>query len=162
MSPKEIVWLKFQTKLHKYPFHFERHHFNESNCLVLLMAVKKKKKDISVYRWRPSVNVLVIHSVFLFGYKSYWRIHFHFLPLFFPSQNCWTCSHCQWQLWVTGSMRACTSSLTSTQSRRRSSTRCITLTLTSCWGPQQDLVKQLQQRWPCSGSSTSTQAPRFV
>lgn len=78
------------------------------------------------------------------------------------SQSCWTCSRCQWLLWGTASLRACTNSLTSTPSRHRSFTRCITRTPTSCWGHQLALVKPLQRRWPCSASSTSIPAQRSV
>lgn len=50
MSPKEIAWLNFQPKLHKYPFHFEPRHLNENNCLDFSMTVKKQQHfSLQVY-----------------------------------------------------------------------------------------------------------------
>lgn len=125
----------------------------------------------------PSVKVLEIYTIFiLFWCRQLfatipcyhfavsivlWNEFSFIFSLLFSCQSCWTCSRCRWQLWVTESMRAYTSSLTITPSRHRSSTHSIIPTLMSSWGRQLAPEKLLQQRWLCSGSSTSIQPLRL-
>jgi len=77
-------------------------------------------------------------------------------------QSCLICSRCLSRLWMTAACSHCTSSLTSIQSRHRSSTHSITLTVTCCWVHRPARERLLQPNWRYFASFENIQTQKCV